>query len=79
MTRRAPKIVGADVLFKFETAQDLYIYIKQFMPWQDPGSLIDKDAWAVTAYVLKLNGITVNYSLNPFSSIFLKLNKPAGF
>lgn len=51
----APAIVGPAVLARYSTARDLYAFIQAEMPWYRPGSLIPKDAWAVTAHVLVMN------------------------
>ncbi len=53
----APAIVGQAALSPFSTAQDLYDFIQAQMPWYRPGSLVQKDAWAVTAHVLVMNQI----------------------
>jgi hypothetical protein len=49
---------------RFFTALELQSYIRQYMPWQDPASLLDERAWQVTAYVLKLNNIDPGPELN---------------
>lgn len=38
-------------------ATTLYDYIRRAMPYPAPGSLSDNDTYAVTAYILSLNGI----------------------
>jgi cytochrome c len=53
----APPVVGRAVLNHFATANDLYELIQNEMPWYRPGSLTERDAWSVTAYVLKMNQI----------------------
>ena len=60
----APPIVGQAVMNRFATASDLYELIQYEMPWYRPGSLTEKDAWAATAYVLKLNQIDPGPMLN---------------
>ncbi len=51
-----PAIAGAGKLGRFENALQLNQYILESMPWWNPGSLETQEAWAVTAYTLKLNG-----------------------
>ncbi len=52
-----PAVVGADTLQKFTNAAVLQAYIKAAMPFWKPGSLTDEDAWAVTAFLLRENGL----------------------
>lgn len=61
----SPPVVGNFVPYLFPTAMDMFSYIIQEMPWQDPGTLPEDQAWAVTAYVLKLNGFTPLEDLGP--------------
>ena len=49
-------MVGKKALKGFDTAGDLQSYIHEDMPNDDPGSLSDADAWAVTAWILSKNG-----------------------
>ncbi len=51
-----PAVTGPGNLTNYTTAQELYDYIVVTMPWWKPGSLTPDKAWAVTAYILKLNG-----------------------
>lgn len=52
-----PVAIGTQALARFETALELYRYIRQYMPYQDPGALSDEKAWMVTAYLLRENQI----------------------
>jgi cytochrome c len=61
----SPPIVGQAVLSRFDTADDLYQLIQNEMPWYNPGSLTEKDAWAVTAFVIKLNRMNPGTLLGP--------------
>ncbi len=60
----APAIVGQAALAHFNTARDLYNFIQAEMPWYRPGSLVAKDAWAVTAHVLVMNRIDPGQALD---------------
>jgi len=53
----SPPIVGPVIPLHFKTAQDLYNFIRAAMPWYDPNSLTEEKAWAVTSYVMVLNGM----------------------
>jgi cytochrome c len=52
-----PAVVGAGTLQKFSNAAVLQAYIKAAMPFWKPGSLTDDEAWAVTAFLLRENGL----------------------
>jgi len=50
-------LVGADALQKFPNAAVLQAYIQLAMPFWKPGSLAEDDSWAVTAFLLRQNGL----------------------
>lgn len=52
----SPAVVGPPLKI-FDTALDLYHYIRKYMPWHNPDSLTEKENWSVTAYILKINGV----------------------
>lgn len=52
-----PAVVGATALQKFSNAAVLQAYIKSAMPYWKPGSLADDEAWALTAFLLRQNGL----------------------
>jgi hypothetical protein len=52
-----PPVAGAQFFARFKTALDLYNYISQDMPWQDPGYLVAEQYWQATAFLLRLNGM----------------------
>jgi quinol-cytochrome oxidoreductase complex cytochrome b subunit/mono/diheme cytochrome c family protein len=54
--RLPPPVTGLGSLTRFNTAQELYDYVVVTMPWWNPGSLTPEKAWALTAYILKMNG-----------------------
>jgi mono/diheme cytochrome c family protein len=54
--RSIPAVFGPDTLIRFKTAEDLYLYIEETMPWWNPGSLSEEEAWNLTAYMLKARG-----------------------
>lgn len=58
-----PAVVGAGLLDQFQTAANLHAFIKSRMPFQAPGSLKDDEYWQLTAYLLRLNGYSVPFSL----------------
>jgi cytochrome c5 len=68
----SPAVVGPP-LQMFETAQDLYNYIHNFMPWHDRGSMTEKDSWSVTAHILKMNNIDPGPELSPETASQIRL------
>jgi quinol-cytochrome oxidoreductase complex cytochrome b subunit len=55
--RQVPPVIGVNTLQRFTTAAELYQYIETKMPWWDAGSLSQQDAWNLTAYLLRENGV----------------------
>ena len=58
---------------RFPTALELQGYIRHYMPWEEPASLLDERAWQVTAYVLKLNNIDAGPVLNAETALKIRL------
>lgn len=56
----APKIIGDNTLTRFQTAQDLYDFISNNMPFQEPGSLAAGDYWLIVTFLLQQHDITVD-------------------
>jgi len=54
--RIVPPAWGPGTLKRFITAADLQQYLYDEMPWWDPGSLTEVEAWNLTAFVLRENG-----------------------
>ena len=52
-----PAVVGPVALAKFTDGAQLEAYIRAAMPFWKPGSLSDEDAWKVTAFILRSNGL----------------------
>lgn len=57
MPMDAPPIMGPTALARFETAHDLFEFISERMPFQEPGVLSDEEYWALTAYILQHQGV----------------------
>jgi len=53
----APPVLGPDTLVRFDNALDLHDYIRQSMPWQDPGNLAEDEFWNITAYLVRERGV----------------------
>jgi len=52
-----PAVIGPDAISKFSDAAQLHAYIRAAMPFWKPGSLTDDDAWRVTAFIMRENGL----------------------
>lgn len=72
----SPPVVGELPRSLFANALELYRYIRSAMPWHDPGSLTEKEAWSVTAYVLLLNGIDPGPQLDAERAASISLRSP---
>ena len=51
-----PALAGAGTLTRFSNSFELYRHIQQNMPFFRTGSLTSKEAWSLTAYILRMNG-----------------------
>jgi len=70
-----PALVGSVAMARFYTASDLHDFIATYMPWQNPGSLREDQAWQVTAYVLDLNNIDPGSDLKAETALQIKLGR----
>lgn len=52
-----PGVIGPETIGKFGDAAQLNSYIRAAMPFWDPGSLTEEEAWRVTAFILRENGL----------------------
>jgi mono/diheme cytochrome c family protein len=52
-----PALIGAQAISNFSDAAQLNAYIRAAMPYWKPGSLTDQDAWLVTAFLMRQNGL----------------------
>jgi len=74
---QVPAIVGPNTLLRFTTAAELNQYIKTSMPWWDAGSLSDQDAWNLTAFLLRENGVLSKFEqLNPKTADLAPVHLP---
>jgi len=61
--RTSPLVMGPGALTGYETAQDLFEYLKDTMPWPFPGLFQDVQYWGLTAYLLDENGVDLGKPL----------------
>ena len=50
-------MIGQGSLAKFSDAAQLNSYIRVTMPYWRPGSLTEDEAWSVTAFIMRQNGL----------------------
>jgi hypothetical protein len=55
--RTSPAIMGTGSLASFQTAADLFAYLRESMPWPFPGIFEDDVYWNLTAHLVDANGI----------------------
>ena len=54
--RVIPPVLGVGSLGSLSNASEMHEYIERTMPWWNPGSLTNEDAWQLTAYLLRERG-----------------------
>ena len=52
-----PGVIGPDTIGRFSDAAQLNAYIRAAMPFWKPGSLTEEEAWRVTAFIMRENGL----------------------
>ena len=55
--RQAPLVIGTGALTGYQTATDLFEYMRVEMPWSFPGLFEDDVYWNLTAYLADANSI----------------------
>ena len=57
LPKRISALIGQSALAKFSDAAQLNSYVRATMPFWKPGSLTEEEAWRVTAFILRENGL----------------------
>ncbi len=57
LVRVVPPAIGPTTLRRFTTAAELHDYLLAKMPWWKPGSLTSEEAWQLTAFLLREDGL----------------------
>ncbi len=57
LPQTVPAVIGEGALGRFVTAADLHRFVSQTMPFNAPGSLSEADYWALTAFLMRANGM----------------------
>ena len=53
LPRYIPPLIGPGTLTRFETVLNLHSYMRNAMPWHNPGSLTETEYWQLTAYLAR--------------------------
>ncbi len=74
----APPLLGVGSLSRYQTAEELHDNIAKTMPWWNPGSLTEDQAWQVTAYLMRERGELSNeITLDESTAPVIQLHRPA--
>jgi mono/diheme cytochrome c family protein len=58
LPQTVPAVVGPSALARFQSAAGLHAFIRQAMPFQAPGSLKPDEYWALTAFLVRAQGVS---------------------
>lgn len=73
-----PAVIEGHALAKFADAAQLNAYIRATMPFWNPGSLTEEEAWRVTAFLLRENGmLDASTELNASNASNIKIPRGA--
>ncbi len=71
-----PAVVEHSALTKFTDAAQLNAYIRAAMPYWNPGSLTEEEAWRVTAFLLRENDLwDASTELNASNAADIKISR----
>lgn len=71
-----PQLIGPGSLTKFATVANLNGFIHAAMPYEDPGVLTEEQAWQVTAFILRENGVSYPEPLDASNAGQILLSPP---
>ncbi|GJM40015.1 MAG: hypothetical protein DHS20C20_02970 [Ardenticatenaceae bacterium] len=74
--KQIPAVIGGDSLNQFNTAADVYNYIRAAMPRQVPGSLADSEYLAIVAFLSRAHDAWDGASMTAVSAENIILNTP---
>lgn len=77
LVRAVPPAIGPNTLRRFTTAAELHDYLQAKMPWWKPGSLTSEEAWQLTAFLLREDGLYPhNQEFNPQKAASISVHLP---
>jgi cytochrome c len=56
---KSPALWGDDTLESYKTAHDLFLYIANHMPKDNPGGLTMREYWDITTFVVATRGVEI--------------------
>lgn len=59
MPQYVPPLAGAEALSRFNTSLDMFNYMRVAMPYHNPGSLLEREYWQLTAFIVQMNGLAL--------------------
>lgn len=78
LPKKIPGVIGETTLAKFADASQLNAYIRATMPFWNPGSLTEEEAWRVTAFLLRQNNLwNGTTDLGPSNAAGVKIARAA--
>ena len=78
LPKEIPPVLGYGSMTRLSTAGELFDVIYETMPWWNPGSLSEEDAWGTTAYFMRARGeIHADTALNTGNAPIYRLHSPA--
>jgi cytochrome c len=76
--KEMPPVLGYGSLARYSNAGELFEVIYETMPWWNPGSLSEEQAWELTAYLMRARGeIYLETNLNTGNAPVYRLHVPA--
>ena len=79
LPKYVPPLAGEASLSRFNTSLDLFHFIRAAMPYHDPGNLLDREYWQLTAFILELRqseSLTLILDETTATQLRLHPNKP---
>ena len=78
LPKSIPPILGYGSMTRLSTAGELFDVIYETMPWWNPGSMSEEDAWSMAAYLMRARGeIHADTALNTGNAPIYRLHSPA--
>jgi len=78
LIKSIPPVLGNSSMGRVPDAEELFDIIHETMPWWNPGSMSEEDAWVMTAYLMRARGeIRPDTSLNAGNAPIYRLHTPA--
>ncbi len=75
LPRTVPPVVGSGALANIPNGQVLFTVVEESMPWWNPGSLTEAQAWEASAYLMKANrALPENVTLSALNAASIPLH-----